>query len=75
MRDRIPFSEDDGKMYDVVAVSTENNKVLWVDGPKTLPNAEAVVRMAIMRQGLSDRFFAEAPAGKFKQGDKYSNGN
>lgn len=65
------FSKDDGKKYDVVAVSLDDNSILWVDGPKTLPNAEAVVAMAVMRQGVEDRFFAEVPHGSYKVGDSW----
>jgi len=65
------FSDDDGKKYDVAAVSLDDNSILWVDGPKTLPNAEATVRMAVMRQGVEDRFFVEVTHGVYKQGDKW----
>ncbi len=66
------FSDDDGHKYDVVAVSLDDSSVIWVDENQTLPNAEAVVAMAVMRQGCEDRFFAPVPAGKYKQGDKYT---
>jgi hypothetical protein len=66
------FSEDDGKLYDVVAVSLGDNSILWVDEKKTLPNAEAVVNMAIMRQGVEDRFFKPVAHGTYKQGDAYT---
>lgn len=59
------------KMKDVLAVSTETNKVLWVDGPKDEKNAEAIINMAIMRQGVRDRFFTTAKPGKYKDGDSY----
>lgn len=65
------FSADDGKRYDVIAVSLDDNSILWVDENKTLPNAEAVVAMAVMRQGCLDRFFKEVPAGSYKQGEIY----
>ena len=57
-------------MFDVVAVSTDDNRVLWVDGPKTEPNANAIITMAIMRQGVEDRFFTAANPGKYRVGDK-----
>ena len=66
------FSEDDGHLYDVVAISLDDNSILWVDKNKTLPNAEAVVAMAVMRQGCGDRFFAPTPHGKYKQGDQWT---
>jgi len=65
------FSEDDGRLYDVVAVSLDDNSVLWVDHKKTLPNAEAIIAMAVARQGVEDRFFAPIPHGKYEQGDQY----
>lgn len=65
------FSEDDGNLYDVVAVGIDDSRVIWVDRKKTLPNAEAVVAMAVMRQGVEDRFFAPVPHGRYKEGDKY----
>lgn len=69
---RHKFSEDDGVLYDVVAVSLNDGSILWVDENKTLPNAEAVVNMAIMRQGVEDRFFKPVPAGTYKKGDAYA---
>lgn len=58
------------ELVDVVAVS-HDSEVLWVYGPKDEANAEAAINMAIMRQGLEDRFFTTAPTGKFKAGDKF----
>lgn len=69
--DRMKFSADDGKLYDVVAVSLDDNSILWVEQKKTLPNAEAIVAMAVMRQGVENRFFTEVPHGTYKQGEKY----
>jgi hypothetical protein len=68
---RLTFSEDDGRLYDVVAVSLDDDSILWVDEKKTLPNAEAIEAMAVMRQGVEDRFFTHVPHGTYKQGDKY----
>lgn len=69
--ERMRFSEDDGQLYDVVAVDIDGGTILWVDEKKTLPNAEAIVMMAVMRQGVEDRFFSEVPHGTYKQGDKW----
>ena len=69
------FSDDDGHLYDVVAVSLDNNRILWVERKKTLPNAEAVVAMAVMRQGCDDRFFSEVPHGAYQEGDKWQGKN
>lgn len=65
------FSDDDGHLYDVVAVDLHTNRILWVEHKKTLPNAEAVVAMAVMRQGVEDRFFSEVPHGAYNEGDEW----
>jgi hypothetical protein len=59
---------------DVVAVSLEAAKrVLWSEGPYTEreAEAEAVIRMAIFRQGVADRFFTTSRPGRYKAGDAY----
>jgi hypothetical protein len=61
-------------MYAVVAVALEGQEVLWVEEPKTAPNADAIIRMAIMRQGCEDRFFGTASVGQYKAGDKWTGG-
>lgn len=61
-------------MFDVAAISIKESTVIWVDGPKTARNAEAVIRMAIMRQGVEDRFFAACQPGQYKDGDKWEGG-
>lgn len=43
------------QLYDVVAVSLDDSRVIWVETDKTLPNAEAIVKIAVMRQGCDDR--------------------
>ena len=58
-------------MYDVVAVNVDTNKVRLMAQNKTLPNAEAIVKMAIMRRGVDEEFYAEVPSGKYKGGDLY----
>lgn len=61
-------------LYDVVAVTISTCKVRAFFGErKTLPNAEAIVNMAVMRRGVDEEFYAEAPTGKFKAGDVFSN--
>lgn len=65
------FSEDNGHLYDVIAVEIDTSRIIWVDRKKTLPNAEAVIAMAVMRQGVEDRFFCEVPHGRYEEGDKY----
>jgi hypothetical protein len=64
----------DEKMVDVVAIKIKGGEVLWVDGPKTERNADATINIAIMRQGVEDRFFSAANPGQYKSGDKWNGG-
>ena len=59
------------ELYDVVAVNMDTNKVRIIAKDKTLPTAEAIIRMAVLRRGVEDEFYAEVPSGKFKEGDCY----
>lgn len=59
------------KMYDVVAVNMDTNKVRFMEQNKTLPNAEAIVNMAVMRRGVDEEFYAPVIAGSHKEGDEY----
>lgn len=56
---------------DVVAVSFEGSRVLWVEQNKTERNAEAIIKMAVIRQGVEDRYFTTAPPNKYKAGDVF----
>lgn len=57
------------ELFDVVAVSDHGSLVLWVMTDKTERNAEAIINMAVMRQGVADRFFTTAQPGRYKEGD------
>jgi hypothetical protein len=57
--------------YDVVAVSLHNSSVLWVVGQKSAANAEAIIAMAVMRQGVEDRFFVMTVPGQYRVVDRY----
>ena len=59
------------ELFDVVAVDLKSNQILWVERKKTLPNAEAIVSMAVMRQGVEDRFFAPVAHGTYNEGDRW----
>lgn len=61
-------------MFDVVAVDTATSKILWVMGPQDAANAEAIYNMAIMRQGVENRFFAYAQPRQYTEGDVYEGG-
>ena len=61
-------------MFDVVAVTIKTRKVRLLAENKTERNAEAVVKMAVMRRGVEEEFYTEVPAGKYKDGDTYHSG-
>ncbi len=65
------FSEDDGKLYDAIAVNLQTNKVRLFDTGKRLPDAEAISAMAVMRQGVDEEFYAEVPTGMYKDEDTW----
>ena len=58
-------------MFDVVAVNIKTGIVRLMAQSKSQPNAEAIVKMAVMRRGVEDEFFADVPQGKYKEGDKW----
>lgn len=60
------------ELRDVIAVDESTNKILWVERNKSERNAEAIITMAVMRQGCDDRFFTDAPCGKYNDGDEYA---
>jgi len=64
--------EMEEQMYDVVAVDTHTSNVIWVVGPKTAANAEAIHNMAIMRQGVEDQLFVFTAPGAYKEGDIFT---
>ncbi len=55
--------------YDVVAVNIDHSTVRLLGTNKTKENAEAVVKMAIMRRGVETEFYSEVPSGTYKEGD------
>lgn len=61
------------EFFDVVEVAiAQPNTVRVIATGKTKANAEATSAMAVWRRGVEDHFFAEVPAGKFKDGDNYT---
>jgi len=60
--------------YDVVAVNIETRIVRVLATDKTLPNAEAIVKMAVMRRGVDEEFFAEVKSGLCKEGAVWKGG-
>lgn len=61
------------KLYDVVAVSIATSKVRLIASGKGERAADAIVSMAAMRRGVSEEFYTEVPAGKYRDGDTYIN--
>lgn len=67
---RIALAENDGHLYDVIEVDIESRTVLLMtDEPKDARNADAVMRMALMRRGNADNYFDIVPAGTYADGD------
>lgn len=60
--------------FDVAAVEISTGCVLWTDGPYDAQDADAVIKMAIMRQGPEDRFFSPCRPAQYKTGDKWEGG-
>lgn len=60
--------------YDVAAVNIETNEVRIIATDKTLPNAEAIVDMAVVRRGVEEEFFAVVDSGKYGNGDLWAGG-
>jgi hypothetical protein len=58
-------------LHDVLAVSIQTGIVRFFGQNKDIRNAEAIVKMAIMRRGVDEEFYAVVPAGSHKEGDKY----
>jgi hypothetical protein len=59
------------QFFDAIAVSSDSGEILWLEPNKTEDAAEGIIKMAIARQGVEDRFFVAVPAGKYHKGDKY----
>ncbi len=56
-------------MRDVLAVNLATNKVRVIARDKSAADAEAVITMAVMRRGVDEEFFTDAPAGQYQDGD------
>ena len=61
--------------YDTVAVYIDGRTIAWVDPDHSYKSAEAIVRMAIMRQGVDEKFFVVVKHGAYKDGDSYIAGS
>lgn len=59
-------------MLDVLAVNMETHAVKVLASNLTERNADAVERLAVMRRGVETDFYTTAPAGRYKDGDEWS---
>jgi len=58
------------KLYDVLMVNTITGNIRAIAGEsKTIENAEAIVKMAIIRRGVGEEFYPIVNAGSLKVGD------
>jgi hypothetical protein len=61
------------KLYDVVAVNLETNKVrIYGYEQDTRERADAIVQMAVARRGLETEFFSEVIHGQYSEGDEWN---
>jgi hypothetical protein len=59
------------KLFDVLAVDFNTKKVRIMAKGKTVGAAEAIVNMAIMRQGVDVEYFTICREGKYTEGSVY----
>lgn len=58
-------------LWDTLAVNIKTNKCRLFGERKDKPNADAIMKMAIMRRGCDEEFYVVVPAGLFREGDEY----
>lgn len=61
------------QLYDVLAVNIKTGAVRILEKDSEGDDADAVVKMAVMRRGVEEEFFAAVNAGSHRTGDKYDN--
>lgn len=59
-------------MRDVVAVDLKTHLVRVLARRLGAADADAYVNMAVLRRGVEQEFFADAPAGQYADGDKWA---
>ena len=57
--------------WDVVRVAFTTNQVKVLAGPRDKWQAEAVLKMAVLRTGVEYQFFARVPHGRYQDGDEW----
>lgn len=63
--------KDRDKLFDVVGVNLATHRVRIMATCQTAENADAYVKMAVMRRGVDKEFFAAPPAGLYQDGDAW----
>ena len=59
-------------LYDVIEISMEKPyKVTVLDTLKSAKNADAIMKMAVVRKGVVAHFFKRVPNGEYRDGDSY----
>lgn len=59
-------------MKDVIAVGIHDSLVHTIlASSETGRNAEAIIRMAVMRRGVDEEFYVDVPAGSYRVGEAY----
>jgi len=58
-------------LKDVVAVNLKTSKVRVLSRDMGEADAEAYVKMAVMRRGVDEEFFSAATAGMYAEGDEW----
>jgi len=59
--------------YDVIGVDLITNEVRIIAEKKSERNANAIIEMAVIRNGCEEEFFTIAQQGKYKEGDIFFN--
>jgi len=56
-------------LFDVVAVNIETSRIRLIAVLKEEGDADAIVKMAVMRRGVDEEFFSSVPASTYSDGD------
>ena len=59
------------ELYDVLAVHLTTNAVRILATGKTEANAEAYIKLAVMRRGVAMEFFVEVPENSYREGTQW----
>jgi hypothetical protein len=55
--------------WDVIAVNLATHKIRILDHDKDFENADAIVRMAVLRRGTQEEIFKLVRSGAYAEGD------